>query len=137
MNLGIATFVPNLARNGTIRMNGSATLNGVAVTSAAGASPTLATTSPADVFTVGNTGNKLTGGFADTVLHVAGPGDIALPFGNNYAGKWSVDAGQLDVLVAGALGAGANLNISAGAIFSVTNLGASTYTLYTAAISGM
>ena len=67
-----------------------------------------------------------------TVLHVAGPGDIALPFGNNYAGKWSVDAGQLDVLVAGALGTGANLNISAGAIFSVTNFVASTYTLDTA-----
>lgn len=136
VNLGIATFVPNLARSGTIRMNGTATLNGVAVTTASGASPTLATTSASDVFTVGSAVNKVTGGFADTVLHVAGPGDVVLPFTNNYVGKWSVDAGQLDVVTAGALGTGANLNIAAGAIFSVTNLGATTYTLDTANISG-
>ena len=135
VNLGIATFVPNLARSGTIRMNGTASLNGVAVTTAAGASPTLATTSASDVFTVGIAANKVSGGFADTVLHTTGPGNIQLPFANNYLGRWSVDAGRLDELAVGALGTGANLNIAAGAIFSVTNLLATTYTLDTAAIS--
>ncbi len=132
VNLGIATMLPRLAINGTIRMNGTAPLNGVVVSSAASTAPKLATTSASDVFTV----NAVSGGLSgNTVLHTAGPGDIQLPAANTYVGNWSVDAGQLDELAVGALGTGANLNIAAGAVFSVTNLVASTYTLDTANLS--
>jgi autotransporter-associated beta strand protein len=46
-----------------------------------------------------------------------------------------VDAGTNQLGVAGGLGTGANLNINAGAVFDVTPLGATTYTLDTKALS--
>ncbi|MEY4916096.1 MAG: hypothetical protein RL616_9 [Verrucomicrobiota bacterium] len=136
VTLGLATV--NLANSGVVRMNGSATLNGVTVSTTASTTPIVATTSASDVLTIGNAGNKVTAGLAgNSVLHTAGPGNIQLPFANNYVGNWSVDAGRLDELVVGALGTGANLNIAAGAIFSVTNatVGGGTYTLDTANLS--
>ena len=123
-------------RSGTVKVNGSSTVNGITVGTAAGTTPTVATTSASDIMTLGNAGNKVTGGLAgNTVLHTAGPGNIQLIAANNYVGNWSVDAGRLDEFAVGALGTGANLNIVAGAIFSVTNLVASTYTLDTANLS--
>src|ERR1019366_9795517 len=53
----------------------------------------------------------------------------------NYVGKWSVDAGTNQIAFQGALGTGPNLNINAGAVFDVTPLGATTYTLDTKALS--
>ena len=134
--VSLTTSTLALQRSGTVRMNGVGTVNGITVGTAAGTTPTVATTSASDVLTLGNAGNKVTAGLAgNSVLHTAGPGNIQLPFANNYVGNWSVDAGRLDEFVAAALGTGANLNIAAGAIFSVTNLVATTYTLDTAAIS--
>jgi autotransporter-associated beta strand protein len=127
-NAGITLY-----NGGTIKLNGSGTVNGIAVNNAASSSDTLATTSAADVMTVGTAANQPSGGAADTVLHVAGPGTVALAQSASYIGKWSVDAGTLQ-LNGGTLGTGANLNIAAGATFDVSPLGAN-YTLATAALS--
>ena len=127
-----------LRQAGTILMKGSGTVKGVTMSSAfVGNSATLATTSASDVLTVGDgtVANQMTGGAADSVLHVAGPGTVLLSQPGNYAGKWSVDAGTNQLGVAGGLGTGANLNINAGAVFDVTPLGATTYTLDTKALS--
>src|ERR1035437_130229 len=126
-----------LRQGGTIRMNGSGTVKGVTMNNFVGNSATLATTSASDVLTVGDgtVANQMTGGAADSVLHVAGPGTVLLSQPGNYAGKWSVDAGTNQLGVAGGLGTGANLNINAGAVFDVTPLGATTYTLDTKALS--
>jgi fibronectin-binding autotransporter adhesin len=126
-----------LALNGSgiVRMNGSATVNGVSVSSALGTSPTLATTSSSDVMTIGNAANQPTGGAADSVLHVAGPGTVLLSQSANYAGKWSLDAGTTQLGNSAGLGTGANLNIAAGATFDVSPLGAVTYTLTESALS--
>lgn len=127
-----------LRQGGTILMKGSGTVKGVTMSSAfVGNSATLATTSASDVLTVGDgtVANQMTGGAADSVLHVAGPGTVLLSQPGNYAGKWSVDAGTNQLGVAGALGTGANLNINAGAVFDVTPLGATTYTLDTKGFS--
>ena len=120
-----------LRSGGTIRMNGSGTVNSLVAGNAVATSATLATTSASDVMTVG----IVSGGAADSVLHVAGSGTVLLSQPGNYAGKWSVDAGTNQLGVAGGLGTGANLNINAGAVFDVTPLGATTYTLDTKALS--
>ena len=82
-----------LNNGGTLLMNGSGTINGVTVGTAAGTSVTLATTNVTDVMTVGTAANQPTGGASTTVLHVAGPGTVLLNANANYAGKWSLDAG--------------------------------------------
>jgi autotransporter-associated beta strand protein len=129
-----ATFT--VQRNGTVKVNGSSTVNGITVgTAVSGTSPTLATTSSSDVMTVGSTGNKVTGGALDSLIHISGPGTVSLPFDNNYLGKWTVDAGTLSVNSGNSLSTGANLNIAAGATFDTTAIGAGTYTLSTAALS--
>jgi len=126
-----------LRQNGTIQMNGSGTVNGVTMANTPGNSATLATTSASDVMTIGDgsVANQMTGGAADSVLYVTGPGTVLLSQPGNYAGKWSVDAGTNQIAVQGALGTGANLNIGAGGVFDVTPLGASAYTLDTKALS--
>lgn len=125
-----------LRNGGTIRMNGSATVNGVTMSALTGNSATLATTTATDVMTVGNAGNTLTGGAIDSVLHVAGPGTVLLSQQNNYAGKWSIDSGTNQLTSQGGLGSGPNLNLNAGAVFDVTPIGApTTYTLDTKALS--
>ena len=128
----------SLRNNGIIRGNGAGSMiNGVNVSAIAGnTNSTLATTSASDIFTIGNTGNALTGGAADTILHVSGPGTIVLAQSANFIGKWSIDSGTNQITVQGALGTGPNLNINAGAIFDVTPLGAGTiYTIDTKAVS--
>ena len=127
-----------LQLGGTLQMNGAGVVNGVTVSSAPGQSVTVATTSSTDALTVGT--NSVSSGAADSVIHVAGPGLVALSpaVTTSYIGKWSVDAGTLQLTNAGAsigtLGAGANLNIAAGATFDVSPAAAN-YALTTAAIS--
>ena len=125
-----------LRNGGTIRENGSSTLNGVTVGNTASTSVTLATTSSGNVLTVGNAANTLTGGAADTVLHVSGPGTVLSSQSANYIGNWSVDAGTLQLGNASGLGTGANLKVAAGGTFDVSPLGAVTYSVGTAGISG-
>lgn len=110
-----------LNQSGAVRMNGSATINGVTIGTLTGTTPTVATTSGSDVLALGNADNMVTGGAADSVLHVAGPGMVQLAYTNNYVGSWSVDAGTLQISgAAGALGSGADLHLAAGATLDVT-----------------
>lgn len=124
-----------LRKSGVIKMNGSGTVNGVTVGNQVATSVTLSTTSSSDVMTVGNVANQPTGGAADTLLHIAGPGTILFNQSANYIGKWTLDAGTTQLGNAAGLGTGANLNINAGATFDISPLGATTYTLGTATIS--
>lgn len=133
----LSTLNFNLNQSGTIRLNGSATINGVTVSAAPGTTTTVATTSGSDVLALGNAGNMVTGGAVDSVLHIAGLGMVQLGYVNNYAGSWSLDAGTLQISgAAGALGAGADFHIAAGATFDVAPItsGAS-YSPATAGIS--
>ena len=122
---------------GTLRLNGTATVNGVHMSTTLGAVATLATTGAGDVMTVGNAANQPSGGAANTVLHVAGPGTVLLSQSATYVGKWSVDAGTLQLGNTLALGTGPNVNIGAGATLDATPITVSsgTYTLGTAALS--
>jgi autotransporter-associated beta strand protein len=135
--VALTTGVITNQRSGTVRANGSSTVNGITVgTVAAGTSPTLATTSSADVFTVGTAANKVTGGASDSTIHVAGPGSVYLGNDNNYLGKWSVDAGTLSVASANALGTGLNVNVSAGATLDVSPLGGTSWNPSTTGLGG-
>ncbi len=89
----------NLNNGGTIASNGSNTTNArVNVSTAAATSVTLATLNAADVFTIGNGANDLTGGAADSVIRISGPGTIfTAQASTNYLGGWSVNAGTLKV----------------------------------------
>lgn len=120
-----------LRNGGTVRMNGTATLSGLTMGPQVGNSATVATTSATDVLTLG----AVAGGAADSVLHVSGPGTILLAQSGTYIGKWSIDSGTNQDSVPGALGTGANLNIGAGAVFDITPMGATTYTIDTGAFS--
>ncbi len=132
-----ATFT--IQRSGKVKLNtGSATVNGITVgTVVSGTSPTLATTSSSDVLTVGNAGNKVTGGALDSLIHISGSGTVSLAFDNNYLGKWTVDAGTLVLNTANGLSTGANLNIAAGGTLDLTTVttGGGTYALSTTALS--
>lgn len=125
-----------LKNSGAIRMNGTAAINGIAVSAIVGTTPIVATASASDVFTLGNAANKVTGGLADSVLNVSGPGTVSLPYANNYVGKWSVNAGTLSLSDASGLGTGANVNIAAGATLTITNLGATTWNPTTTGVGG-
>ena len=128
----------NLRGGGNIKMNASATVNGVTVGTQPALNGTLSTVASSDVLTVGNGGNKLTGGAADSILHSSGPGTVLLAFDSNYAGRWAIDSGtnQLGAGTTLALGAGASTTIAAGATLDLTPLGAVTYNLSTAALGG-
>ncbi len=129
----------NLHRGGVIRMNGSSSLNGVAVGTATGTDVTLATTSAADVFPVGTglaLNSVVSGGAPDSILRVAGPGTVQLQTANTYVGSWSFDAGTNQVLNFGVLGTGANASVGPGAVFDYSLLGPTTYTPSTAGFGG-
>ena len=124
-------------RNGTIKVNGNTTLNGVTVgVAASGTTPNLVTTSASDVMTIGIAANRMTGGAADSIVRVSGPGTVSLAFDANYIGKWSVDAGSLALLTTSGLGTGPNINVSAGGILNITNLGATAWNPTTTGIGG-
>ncbi len=86
----------NLNNGGTVGGVGTATTNGrVNVGTAAGTSVTLTTASSSDVFTLGNAGaNDFTGGAADSVTHIAGPGTVVNSASSTaYLGSIAIDAG--------------------------------------------
>ncbi len=96
----------NLNNGGTIRVTGTAGTNGrINVGTAASTTATIATIGAGDLFTIGNAANDVTGGAADTVLRIAGPGTVYQSVASNYAGGWSVDAGTLRLGSATSLGA--------------------------------
>ena len=125
-----------LKNSGTVLAHGSTTVIGITVNTATGNTPVLMTSNSTDILTVGNAANKITSGNADSVLHVSGPGMVALPYANNYVGKWSVDTGTLSLTNAGALGTGANVNIAAGATLDLSPLGAGAISLTATGIGG-
>ena len=87
----------NLSNGGTIRSSGSNTTNGrINLSAAAAVSATISTVNASDVFTIGNGANDFTGGAADTVTHIAGPGSVVImQASTNYLGTISIDAGVL------------------------------------------
>jgi fibronectin-binding autotransporter adhesin len=106
----------NLNTGGTISSNGSNTTNGrINVGTAAATSVTLSTVGSSDVFTIGNGSNDLTGGLADSVIHVAGPGTVFQNVASNYGGTWSVDSGTLRLGSATALGTASTAGVAFGA----------------------
>jgi autotransporter-associated beta strand protein len=129
-----------LNEGGTIRMNGSGTVNGVTV-GATAANVGLATTSAADVLTVGNAPNKLTGGQASTVMAVSGAGTVVLSQPSNYLGSWLFNGGITRLDNATALGTpalGYNLSFGAGstAILQLNSYSITTNSLTTNASAG-
>ena len=95
----------NLRNGGTVRSAGSITTNGrINLSTAALTNATLSTVGAADVFTIGNAANDLSGGASDTVINTSGPGTILQNFASNYVGGWSINAGTLKLGSATALG---------------------------------
>jgi autotransporter-associated beta strand protein len=129
----------NLNRGGTIRMNGTGTVNGVAVGAHTGTSATLSTANASDVFTVGSglaINSLVSGGAADTVLLTAGPGTLVFSQINTYVGRWSFGAATNQISSPSALGSGANANVAAGAILDLTPLGAAPFVPTTTGFGG-
>ncbi|MGC3959515.1 MAG: hypothetical protein QM813_16690 [Verrucomicrobiota bacterium] len=117
----------NLHKGSTMRMNGTASVNGVAVGAHAATTATLATTSASDVFTVGTglvLSSVVSGGAADTVLTTTGPGTVVLGVPNTYVGNWSFNAATNQLLNL-SLANSRNVNVAAGAILDVSPLGGS------------
>ncbi len=84
---------------GTVRSDGSNTEQGK-ITIASAAVVTLATVAAADVFTVGNGSNDISGG-AGATLRFSGPGTIHLSQASDYTGNYSVDGGTLRLQTTG------------------------------------
>lgn len=121
--------VLNLNKGGTIRMNGTASVNGVAVGNHTAAAVTVTTTSASDVFTVGTglvLNSVVSGGAADSVLNTAGPGTIQLATPNTYVGNWSFNAAT-NQFINYPLANSRNVHLSAGAVLDTSVLGS--YTL--------
>ena len=139
-NVGLDQVFVYMARNGTIRINGSGSLNGVTVSnSVSGISPTLATTSASDVFTVGTllvVSSIVSGGAADSTLNTAGPGSVLLNTANTYIGKWNFAGKTNFINNASALGTGLNANVAAGAILDYTAQGAVSFVPTTSGFGG-
>ena len=97
--------VLNLRSGGAVRSSGSTVTNGrINLSTLASTIATLATVGAADVFTIGNGTNDLTGGASDTVINTSGPGTIFQANASNYVGGWSINAGTLKLGSATALG---------------------------------
>jgi autotransporter-associated beta strand protein len=129
----------NLNKGGTIRMNGSASVNGIAVGAQTATTATLRTVNSTDVFTVGTgiaLGAAIGGGAADTVLNTAGPGTLVFSQANTYVGRWSFGAATNQIGSSSALGTGANASIAAGAIVDLTPLGPTPFAPTTSGFGG-
>lgn len=126
---GSAVTTLLLKNGGTVRENGSGA-NYFQLDNLAGTVATVTTTGAGDVLTV----NTNRGGASDTILHVTGPGTVVLN-GSTYAGKWSLDAGTVQLGTAAGLTASANVSLAAGVTLDVSPLGATIYTLDAAALS--
>ncbi|MCU0750548.1 MAG: autotransporter-associated beta strand repeat-containing protein, partial [Akkermansiaceae bacterium] len=95
----------NLNHGGTIQSSGTSATNGrINIGTAATTSVTLSTVGSSDVFTVGNGTNDLTGGAADSIINISGPGTVFQNVASNYAGGWSINNGTLRLGSATALG---------------------------------
>jgi autotransporter-associated beta strand protein len=128
-----------LRGGGTIRMDGTASINGVTVGNATGTTGTLSTTSASDVFTVGTgavAASVVGGGASDSVLFTAGPGTLVFGQANTYVGKWQFNAKTNQINNASALGTGSTANIGAGAVLDLTPLGPTFFTPTTAGLGG-
>lgn len=130
VTLGVTSLT--LKNGGNIRMNGSATVASVIMQAASGNSATLSTLNTSDVMTVG----AVTAGLADSTLNTAGPGTILFNTDSSYLGKVSLGAKTNQISAYSALGAGANVNVGAGAVFDITPFGPITYTPSTAGFGG-
>src|SRR5262249_7283363 len=64
----------------------------------------LATATASDVLTIGDGPNDYTSGGALTTTAVSGPGKVILPFANDYAGAWQINAGTLSIGSSASLG---------------------------------
>ena len=138
-NMSLNQIYLNLRKGGNIRMNGSGTVNGVAVGAQTATAATLSTTASSDVFTVGSglaLGAEVSGGAADTVLNTAGPGTLVFSQPNSYAGRWSFGAATNQISNPSALGTGINANIAPGAILDLTPLGPSSFAPTTTGFGG-
>lgn len=104
-----------LNSGGTLRSRGSnTTASTVKVSTAGTVTSTLSTVNSGDVFTIGNAANDLTGGAADSVIKIAGPGTVLLGQASNYAGGFSIDSGTLKLGNATALGSAPAIAFGAG-----------------------
>ncbi len=109
-------LVLQLNSGGTIRSSGSTVTNArINLSTAAAVSATLSTVGSSDVFTVGNGASDFTGGAADTVVHIAGPGTVLLNQSSAYAGTMAIDAGTLELGSSTALGAATTAGVTFGA----------------------
>ncbi len=115
---------------GKVRMNGSAMVNGIRPGTTPAISTTLATTGSGDIMEVVTN----SGGTIDTVVHVSGPGTVRLSGAGSYGGNWSFDAGTCQLSNTLALGTGPTATVNAGGTLDLTQLGAISYGLTTAAL---
>ena len=109
-----------LNNGGTVAGRGVAAMNSGKITIDAGATTvTFATAALADVFTVGNGANDVTGGTAATTINVSGPGAVRLGAASDFDGSWNVASGsRLELGATAALGdtAASGVTLAGGAL---------------------
>lgn len=130
--LGAATIVTTVQANATLEIGNTLSLDrpvtlmggailagqgtagsiGKATIDASATSITLATDALADVFTIGNAVNELTGGSAGTVIGIGGPGAVRLGAASDFDGSWTIPSGRLELGAAGVLGDQATSSIT-------------------------
>ena len=106
INLSTGLIV-NLNTGGTLQSLGSNTVSStLKVGTAAATVATIQTVAGGDVLSLGDAANDLTGGAADSIINIAGPGTVALNQSSNYAGGFSLNSGTTRLNASNALGAG-------------------------------
>ncbi len=138
---GVNLFQPllNLQNGGTIRMNGTENINGVAIGTQAGTVVTLSTVNSTDTFGLGTAllaTSVISGGAADSVLNLTGPGTVVLQTDNTYAGRWFFAAKTNRITSFAAFGTGPNAEVGAGAVLDFTQIGATAYVPTTSGFGG-
>jgi hypothetical protein len=76
----------------------------ITIDSSSAGAAVLGTMSAGAVLTIGDEPNDLTGGGADDVIDIGGPGTVVLAEPSDYVGYWSANSGTLEVNAPGALG---------------------------------
>jgi fibronectin-binding autotransporter adhesin len=100
-------LITTLNNGATLRSDGSNTLNGrVQIPTAIGANTiTVSTVNSADVLTLGNAANDLSGGDGtDDVINLTGPGTVVSGASSDYVGAWNVNTGTLQFGTVASLG---------------------------------
>ena len=138
VNSGGTLQIGAISLDRPITLNSGAVLQGVAsnsvsngihtISNAASTTVTLNTLTSTDVLAIGNAANDLTGGASDTVITVNGTGAVRLNLASNYAGTWELDAGTLQLAVAGALGTNTGTTTLNGGALSGRSNTATTFT---------